>query len=167
MKIKKHRIHITRKTFNMLVVAVAVAVIITVVAMIAGNSATVNITGSTLAYYIDDEQYVFGTEPYICDNTVYLPAEDILSVYGYTCEMDEESGVMSIYNEDGVTYMYKDKNVLSTEKDTYTFNLAAMRRGGVMYMPAEMFADCCDDELVVGGSFKVVERPYWDLMQNT
>lgn len=167
MKIKKHRIHITRKTFNMLVVAVAVAVIITVVAMIAGNSATVNITGSTLAYYIDDEQYVFGTEPYICDNTVYLPAEDILSVYGYTCEMDEESGVMSIYNEDGVTYMYKDKNVLSTEKDTYTFNLAAMRRGGVMYMPAEMFAHFSDDELVFEGSFKFVERPYRDLMQNT
>ena len=167
MKAKKHRIHIKRKAVVMIVVAVLVAGIITTVAMITGRNKTIQITGSTLVYYIDDEQYTFNTEPYICDMNVYLPVEDILSVYGYSCVMDVESGVMSIHSEDGTTYMYKDKNVLATDEDTITYNLPAMRRGGVMYMPSEMFPHFSKDKLEFAGEFKFVERPYRDLMTDT
>ncbi len=167
MKTKKHRIHIKRKAVIMIVAAVLIAGIITTVAMIAGRNKTIQITGSTLVYYIDDEQYTFNTEPYICDMNVYLPVEDILSVYGYSCVMDAESGVMSIHGEDGTTYMYKDKNVLATDKDTITYKLPAMRRGGVMYMPSEMFSHFSKDKLEFAGEFKFVERPYRDLMTDT
>lgn len=167
MKTKKHRIHIKRKAVVMIVVAVLVAGIITTVAMITGRNKTIQITGSTLVYYIDDEQHTFNTEPYICDMNVYLPVEDILSVYGYSCVMDAESGVMSIHGEDGTTYMYKDKNVLATDEDTITYNLPVMRRGGVMYMPSEMFSHFSKDKLEFAGEFKFVERPYRDLMTDT
>lgn len=167
MKIKKHRIHIKRKAVVMIVVAAVVAGVIGTVALVTGRSRTVQITGSTLAYYIDEEQYVFNSEPYICDMSVYLPVEDILSVYGYSCVMDNDSGVMSIHGEDGTIYMYKDKNVLATDEDTFTYKLPVMRRGGVMYMPSEMFAHFSRDELVFDGEFKFVERPYRDLMEDT
>lgn len=167
MKIKKHRIHIKRKAVVMIVVAAVVAGVIGTVALVTGRNRTVQITGSTLAYYIDDEQYVFNNEPYICDMTVYLPVEDILTVYGYSCVMDNESGVMSIHGENGTIYMYKDKNVLATDEDTFTYKLPVMRRGGVMYMPSEMFSQFSRDELVFDGEFKFVERPYRDLMEDT
>lgn len=167
MRIKKHRIHLKRKAVVMLVVVAFVAGIITTVAILTGRNKTVQITGSTLAYYIDEEQYVFNSEPYICDMSVYLPVEDILSTYGYSCVMDNDSGVMSIHGEDGTTYMYKDKNILATDEDTFTYKLPVMRRGGVMYMPSEMFSQFSHDELVFNGEFKFVERPYRDLMEDT
>lgn len=164
---RKHRIHIKRTAVFMLAAAVVIAAVITSVVLIAGRTSTVSITGSSLTYYIDDEQHTFETEPYICDMSVYLPVNDILSVYGYSCTQDDETGVMTITGENGTTYMYKDKNVLSTDNDTITYDLAAMKRGGVMYMPSEMFAHFSKDELVFDGEFKFVERPYRDLMTDT
>ena len=166
MKTRKHRIHIKRKAVVMIAVAIIVALIILIVGLVTGRNKTVSITGSTLTYYIDDEQFVFNNEPYICDNSAYLPVEDILSAYGYYCVLDTESGVMTITDDKSTAYMYVDKNIISTEKDTYTFNLPVMKRGGVVYMPAEMFSHFSEDELVFDGAFKFVERPYRDLMQD-
>ena len=117
MKTRKHRIHIKRKAVVMIAVAIIVALIILIVGLVTGRNKTVSITGSTLTYYIDDEQYVFNNEPYICDNSAYLPVEDILSAYGYYCVLDAESGVMTITDDKSTTYMYVDKNILSTEQN--------------------------------------------------
>lgn len=168
MKLKKHRVKFKRKAVILLTLAAAAAIVISIVAAVSGRHSTVSVTGSTLTYYIDDEQYIFKNEPYICDMSIYLPVEDILSNYGYSCAQDDEKGVMTITAADGaVTNMYKDKNTLTDGTDTYTFKLAAMCRGGVMYMPSEMFAHFSDDELVFEGEFKFVERPYRDLMEDT
>lgn len=171
MKNKRHRIHITRKAVIVLVVAICIAVVISTVLVKTikfGAPKTVQVTGSSLTYYIDDEQYTFNNEPFVTDDWVlYLPVEDILSVYGYSCAFDAESGVMTITNEDGTTYMYVDKNMLGTDKDTYTFKSNVMCRGGVVYMPQEMFSHFTNDKIKADGNFKFVERPRRDLMTDT
>lgn len=167
MKRKKHRANFKKKAVAMLSLAAVVAIVITIVAVTTGRTKTVNITGSSLTYYIDGEQYTFENEPYICDMSVYLPVKDILANYGYSCTDNNEDDSMTIVGKDGTTYMYKDKNTLNDDVNTYTYKLAAMKRGGVMYMPSEMFSHFAEDELVFDGEFKFVERPYRDLMEDT
>lgn len=169
MKNKRHRIHIKRRVLVVLGVAVCVAIIIVaVLGKTMGEYKKVKITGGSLTYYIGEEQYTFNSEPFMTDDGVlYLPVEDILSTYGYSCVFDAETGVMSIVNEKGTTYMYIDKNMLSASKDTYTFNANVMYRGGVVYMPQEMFAHFSKDKIKAEGGFKFVVRPHRDLMTDT
>lgn len=167
MKIKKHRIHIQRKAGMVIFAAVVVAVIILVVGIVNGNKNDVRINGDTLTYYVGDDQYVFSQKPYKCDDMVYLPVEELLSVYGYSCVFDQGAGVMSITKGNKTTYMYIDQNMISTKRGTETFELPVMYRGGTVYMPSEMFGNFSKDKLNFEGTFRVVERPYRDLMEKT
>ncbi|MDD6563907.1 MAG: DHHW family protein [Clostridiales bacterium] len=167
MVVKKHRIHTKRNALLFVGVAAIAALIIIVVGVATGRKSTVHITGSNLAYYIDDEQYVFNNEPYICDNAVYLPAEEILSVYGYTCKYDNDKKELTATKDNDTAYIYVDKNTVKYGKDTHTFEgLPSMRRGGVVYIPSQMMSAFTKDEFVFDGEFKFVERPYRDLMEN-
>lgn len=167
MKRRKHRNHVKAKALAVLFLAAVVAVIIIVVCVTKGKKSVVHITGSELTYYINDEQYTFGSEPYICDSVVYLPVEDILTPYGYTFSWDAESKTLSVIGEKSTTEMYGDKNVLVADGKTYNFNLAVMVRNGIVYMPSEMFAHFAEDELDLKGDFKFVERPHRDLLEDT
>lgn len=167
MKAVKHRTHIKRKTIAVLIVAIVVAAILTTVVYVTSSSRVIHITGSTTTYLIDDEVNEFTREPYICDGVVYLPVEDILSKCGYTFGWDDKESALVISDKDESTLMYKDKNILVTDKKTYQFTLPAMMRSQVMYMPSEMFSYFSKDKLEFEGEFKFVERPYRDLMENT
>ena len=162
---KKHRIHMKRKAMAFLAVAVVVAITITVVGIV-GRSKTITITGSTLTYYIDDEQYTFNTEPYLCDGMVYLPVNDILTPYGYSCMLNTDTGEMSVTNAKMTSYIYIDNNIIKTDDETKTYTQPVMRRGGIVYIPSEMMSHFTKDELVFNGEFKYVERPFRDLMED-
>lgn len=163
---KIHRTHIKRKVLIILFCAIAAAAVLAIVVGVTTRGRTIHITGSSTEYMIDDEPCEFSHEPFICDGDVYLPVEDILSKRGYVFGWDDKEGALTISNKKKTTFMYKDKNILVTNGETTEFNLATMMRSQTMYMPSEMFSYFSKDELVFGGEFKFVERPYRDLMDN-
>ena len=167
MNIKKHRIHITRKALIALVIAAVVAAVLGTVFMISARPRTVHITGSSNIYYIDEEQFSFTNEPYICDGAVYIPANDLLAQFGYASVFDSESGILTITTEKRQINIYADKNIIFENGENTSFSLPAMKRGGIVYLPSEMFSYFSRDEFEFTGEFKFVERPYRDLMSNT
>ena len=167
MKRKTHRNHIKAKVMFGIVLAAVVALVILIVCIVNGKNTKIHITGSELTYYIDDEQYTFENEPYICDSVVYLPAEELLSPFGYSFKWDRKSKMLSIIGEKDTTEMYGDKNTLVTGGKTYEFKLPAMVRNGVMFMPSEMFDHFERAEFDFKGEFKIVERPHRDLLEDT
>ena len=166
MKGIKHRIHIKARAILVLVVAVIIAVILIVIGC-SGRSRTVNITGGNLTYYIDDVEYSFKNEPFLSDNEIYLPANDIFQTYGFSCVYNDETDEIAISNEDMIAYMHVDEDTVQDGEDTYTFKLPVMKRGGVVYIPSQMMSHFTKDIFNFAGSFKFVERPYRDLMNDT
>ncbi len=164
MKSKNHRIHITKKAMAVLLGAIVIAVIFCIVLLSGGRK--ISITGSSTIFFIDEEQYEFTKEPFICDNEIYIPADDILPLCEHTIGWDDEKGAMTASKGNDVTYIYVDKNILEKNGKTYEYKLPVMRRGGLIYIPSEMFEHFSDDKLVFEGAFKFVERPYRDLMEN-
>lgn len=167
MKRRRHRVHTAGKTVAVLGVAAAVAIVIWIVFMVSTKPRVVHITGSTMTYFIDDEQYEFSAEPYICDGTVYIPAQDLLPQFGFTTDFAVKEGVLTATNEERVIYAYDDKNVIEENGTNTEYSLAAMKRGGMMYLPAEMYGYFTEDEFEFEGEFKFVERPYRDLLTDT
>ena len=167
MKRKTHRNHIKAKVMFGIALAAVVALVILIVCIVNGKNTKIHITGSELTYYIDDEQYTFENEPYICDSVVYLPAEELLSSFGYSFNWVRKSKTLSIIGEKDTTEMYGDKNTLVTGGKTYEFKLPAMVRNGVMFMPSEMFDHFERAEFDFKGEFKFVERPHRDLLEDT
>lgn len=167
MKVKNHRIHTRKKAIAVLVGAVIIAIILAVVVFTSVSGRTIEITGSSTTFFIDEEEFRFTKEPFICDNEIYLPVEDILPLCGYTLGWDDEKGAVTATNEKDITYIYKDKNILEYKGKTEEFNLPVMKRGGLMYIPAQMFEHFSKDKLVFAGEFKLVERPFRDLMTDT
>lgn len=167
MMSKKHRDNTKKRVMGALALAVVAASIICIVCLVCGRTHKVHITGSSVTYYIDNEEYVFNSEPYICDMEVYLPVADILSSYGYTCTWNDDTQTLVISDEKKSTDMAVDKNTLVTNGKSYEFKLPVMKMSGVVYMPSEMFNHFSDDELVMAGEFKYVERPHRDLLEDT
>lgn len=167
MKGKTHRIHIRKKAFVVLLGAIIVAIILALVVFMSTRGRTIEITGSTTTFFIDDEEFRFTKEPFICDNEIYLPVEDILPLCGYTLGWDESKGAVTATIDKDTTYIYKDKNILERKGKVTEYSLPVMKRGGLMYIPSQMFEHFSRDELVFDGAFKFVERPYRDLMEST
>ncbi len=167
MKSKKHRTHTTKKAMVVLVCAVIIAIILSVVVHVITRGRTIEITGSTTTYFIDNEEFSFKKEPYICDNDIYLIVEDILPQCGYTLGWDDERGAMSISDKHDTTYMWVNSSTLETDGKTTEYKLPVMKRGGLIYMPSEMFSHFSKDKLEFMGEFRFVERPFRDLMEDT
>ncbi len=166
MTVTKHRIHLKARAIAVLAVAVVVAIILTIIGC-SGRKRDVNITGSSLTYYIDEVEYTFNNEPFLCDNAIYLPAEDIFTAYGYSCIVNEETDEVTVSNEDKTVYVQVDSNELRDGDGKYTFKLPVMKRGGIVYIPSEMMSHFTKDIFNFNGSFKFVQRPYRDLMEDT
>lgn len=164
---KRHRVHTAGKTVVLLGVATVVALVIWIVFMVSTKPRTIHITGSTKTYFIDGEQCEFSEEPYICDGTVYIPAQDLLPQFGFETDFAVKEGTLTVTNEERTINVYDDKNTIFENGANAEYSLPAMKRGGIMYLPTEMYGYFTKDKFEFEGEFKFVERPYRDLLADT
>lgn len=167
MEGKKQRTHVKGKAMIVLLGAVVAALVLVLAIGSSTRGRKIEISGSTTEFFVDGDEFKFTEEPFICDNEIYLPVEDILPLCGYTLGWDDEKGAVTATCDNKTTYIYKDKNILECNGKITEYTLPVMKRSGLIYIPSEMFEYFSKDKLVFDGAFKFVERPYRDLMENT
>lgn len=148
-------------------VAVLVAAIVCIIVINIDITKTIRLTGGSTVYYVDDEQLELRGEPFVCEGTTYVPAEDILQQCGYVMGWSNEKSAVVASTKKSDTYIYIDSNIMEIDGQDYTFNVPTRMYKDVLYMPMDMYLQMSKNELFVEGTMKEVKIPVRDLMQDT
>lgn len=163
----KHRSNESEIAMIILCAATVAAIVFCVILLFTAKVHTIHITGGSLNFTIDEDQYPLSAEPLVCDNVIYIPAADVLAQCGYEIGWDSEKNAMLLSNEDGKSYIFLNSNIASYVGNTAAYNNNTFSRHEVMYMPIDMFYQFSEDELVADGEFKVYKIPFRDTMEDT
>lgn len=150
-----------------LAAAVFIAAIVCIILLNINITKTIRLTGGSTAYYVDDQQFELKGEPFVCEGTTYIPAEDILQQCGYVMGWSNEKSAVVASTKKTETYIYIDSNIMEIDGQNYTFNVPTRMYKDVLYMPMDMYLQMSKNELFVEGTMKEVKIPVRDLMQDT
>lgn len=157
-----------KQTAVLLLLAVAVILVIGIILICSlGKTRTFYLTGGNTAYHIDEEEAVLPGEPLMCNNTAYIPAEDILRQCGYTLSWDAERYAIVLTKKRKTSYLYVNDSRVDVNGEEKHFENPTIMRDNILYMPVEMFRELSKDEIYIDGTLKAIRIPVRDLMQDT
>ncbi len=118
---------------------------------------------------IDGENIPISAAPIIYKNKTYVPADDILTLCGFTLGWDASSN-STVAVRDGITnhIVYGTKEgILWVGEERLSFNTAPIVHNGVAFISLEMFAAMSDDSIYIIGTPARIKMGMRDLLEDT
>lgn len=147
--------------------AVAAAAAAVILILAGGKRIEMGFAGGSTAYYIGEETLELSQEPYICDDAVYVPAEDILKGLGYEVVWNTEAGAFEAADKKTVSYVYPESDIVTYDGRDYRFSYPTMIHNDIVFIPLTMLTQFTDNSIKTDGEFKRIKRPARDTMDDT